>query len=356
LVGLAVVLTTGAAYGQGYLVDQSGTLTASGDTTKSRIEQRFSNSWVALSTYVGTGTFYTSGAHDPYVANVLMLRPAYQLGTKADLAVWARALFEVEYTEPDNQNGKHYYPQDTWLGMSARNLYSGPRSKIRISGTAQLVLPTSYESLYNHTITTVGAGLGALRPFRFGKPDAQGNRWSLVVSLSSRFSKNFQTSETRGSHPGDTTGCRQTGPAGNVGGYSLVGEDRCGGPLNTNFSISSGGGLDLVRGAYSLSISLSVINSFKYHVSPDNVLNSPDASSYSIDTLNTIQTGRSDSTWGMISFSREISSRLSAQIGISSYQPAMSSDYKSLRFPFFDFSGTNANNFTQLFVGVTGTL
>jgi hypothetical protein len=215
------------------------------------------------------------------------------------------------------------------------------------------VLPTSYESLYAHTIFTGGGGLGLTRPFRFGKPDAQGNRWVLVLSMSSSFIKYVQTSEFRGKGPGDTTNCRLAGPAGNAGGYTTAGDDRCGGPLNTNFSVMSGGGIDLVRGAYSLSVSLSVSNSFKYSVDPKVWI---DSGYVSPDNMNTVPAGRTDTTWGMISFTREISSHLSASLGVSSYQPAMTSDYKHLRFPFYDFSGANANNYTQFFLGVTGTL
>ena len=43
--------------------------------------------------------------------------------------------------------------------------------------------------------------------------------------------------------------------------------------------------------------------------------------------------------------------------GISSLQPALDSRYRYPRFPFFDLSGgANANNFTQFFVGVNGSI
>jgi hypothetical protein len=66
--------------------------------------------------------------------------------------------------------------------------------------------------------------------------------------------------------------------------------------------------------------------------------------------------GREDVTWGITALSYEISEHLAAAFGVSSYQPALDSRYRYPRFPFFDFSGTNANNFTQLFLNLNGTL
>jgi len=43
-------------------------------------------------------------------------------------------------------------------------------------------------------------------------------------------------------------------------------------------------------------------------------------------------------------------------IGLSSLQPALDSRYRYLRFPFFDFSGANANNYTNVFASINGTL
>jgi len=44
------------------------------------------------------------------------------------------------------------------------------------------------------------------------------------------------------------------------------------------------------------------------------------------------------------------------KVGISSFQPALDAESRNLRFPFFDFNGANANNYTQGFVSLTGTL
>ena len=66
--------------------------------------------------------------------------------------------------------------------------------------------------------------------------------------------------------------------------------------------------------------------------------------------------GRDDSTWGILAVGYEIRPHLGVAAGVSSLQPALDSRYRYPRFPFFDFAGTNANNFTQVFVNVNGTL
>ena len=43
-------------------------------------------------------------------------------------------------------------------------------------------------------------------------------------------------------------------------------------------------------------------------------------------------------------------------VGISSFQPALDSRYRYPRFPFWDFSGANANNYSQIFLSVGGSL
>jgi hypothetical protein len=81
---------------------------------------------------------------------------------------------------------------------------------------------------------------------------------------------------------------------------------------------------------------------------------------FPIDALSpgtAVPTGRTDNTWGIVAASYQLRPRMSVSAGVSSYQPALDARYQSLRFPFFDFtSGANANNFTQLFLSVSGSL
>jgi len=66
--------------------------------------------------------------------------------------------------------------------------------------------------------------------------------------------------------------------------------------------------------------------------------------------------GRDDLTWGLIALGYEIRPHLGVSLGLSSFQPALDARYRYPRFPFFDFTDTNMNNYTQLFASVSGTL
>ena len=102
----------------------------------------------------------------------------------------------------------------------------------------------------------------------------------------------------------------------------------------------------LSRGNWSFVATLMVMNTFNYSIPVDAL--SPNAA---------VPVGRSDSTWGILSAGYQMSPHLTVSAGISSLQPALDARYQTQRFPFFDFtSGANANNFTQLFVSLSGTL
>src|SRR5262249_30766424 len=126
-----------------------------------------------------------------------------------------------------------------------------------------------------------------------------------------------------------------SGPGGPGGTPSASESDRCGGPLNTSFSNNLSLNAALTRWRTSLSVMFIVINEFRY-AAPDGFM-----------AMNATQTGRADSTWSIISLSYELSDHLGATLGLSTFQPALNSRADGLRFPFFDLSGANANNFTQ---------
>ena len=155
------------------------------------------------------------------------------------------------------------------------------------------------------------------------------------------FSKVFQTSNFRGSGPGDSTGCMAPGsPAasGGGGGPSGSSADTCGGPANTNYAFANSFALGLSRGKASLSLSLAIFNDFK-HAFPADVATADNAA----------LTGRSDWTWGIVaaSYKRE---PLRFGLGISSYQPALDHATVYPRFPYWDFAGASANNYSQIFI------
>jgi hypothetical protein len=352
VVGLATLSAARTVAAQGAVRDTSGTVTATApqDQTKSTLLQRFAGSTAEITTYIGSGTFYTSGYHDPYVSNAFYVRPQYDLGTKYKLSLAGRIYIEEEYTTPDTPNGRRFNPLDSFVYLNAKNLYTMPRAKVRFFGGVRASIPISYESRYAHLVTALGVSAGASRAWEFGRPDAQGKRWNLSLTWGEGFAKAIRTSDIRGSGPGDTTNCRSSGPGGFVGGPGAAEDDRCGGPLSTSYSFTSSLATALSRGRYSLSISLIVLNDFKYTI---------DEATYNmfpVEQQDEIRTGRVDSTWGVISLGYDINDHFSLSVGLASFQPALDSTYQHLRFPFFDFSGANANNYTQVLVGVSGTL
>jgi hypothetical protein len=351
-VGLTTLSVARTAAAQGALRDTSGTVTVTApqDQTKTTLLQRFAGSTAEITTYIGSGSFYTSGYRDPYVANAFYVRPQYDLGTRYKLSLAGRVYVEEEYTTPDTPNGRRFNPLDSFIYLNAKNIYTMPRAKVRFFGGVRASIPLSYESRYAHLITSLGISGGASRAWELGRPNAQGKRWNLSLTWGEGFSKAIRTSDIRGSGPGDTANCRTSGPFGFVGGPGAAEDDRCGGPLSTSFAITSSLAAALARGRYSLSISLIVLNEFKYTIDQGTFNMLP------LPTQYEVATGRVDNTWGVISFGYDINDHFALSVGLASLQPALDSTYQHLRFPFFDFYGANANNYTQVLVGVSGTL
>ncbi len=311
--------------------------------------QKLSGSSAELGTYVGSGTFYTSGYSDPYWSTSLYLRPNYDLGTRFKLSLSARFYFEEEFTKPDNPVGRHFYPYDGWLSLAAKKLAQIQPAKLTLGGLVRFTLPISYESRYAHLVTAVTVGPSLSGEIDFGKNPEPARRFRFTFTGIAQFTKYLRTSDFRGIGSGDTTGCRNVVNAGAVGsgsdGPTVAASDHCGGPVNASFGVRSAVIAALSRGKWSLGVTLLVDNTFLYDVPPDQ-FTSPFA----------INRGREDTTWGIVGLTYDINDHFAGNIGVSSLQPALDSESRNLRFPFFDFSGPNANNFTQAFVSLTGTL
>jgi hypothetical protein len=340
-----VLAVQSVAWGQGTVQTTDVTRTAS-----SPHESKFKGSLAELSTYIGSGSFYASGYYNRYAALAIYVRPTYDLGTRFKLSVNARLFVTTELTSPDDVNGRRLYLYDPWFWLSAQNLHTFERSKIRIGGTVRTVVPLSPESRYANMLLAAGAGFNVNRKFEFGQSPDPDKRWSLAVSWGFIFSKYLQTSHFRGSGPGDTTGCLAPDvvPASGVsagGAPSASDADRCGGPANTNFALQDAFIANLARGKWSLGMTLLIINNFKYPF-PNDVLTADNAA----------VVGRSDQTWGILSVGYQLRPRIGLSAGLSSLQPALDARYQYPRFPFYDFSGANANNFTSVFVSINGSL
>jgi hypothetical protein len=167
--------------------------------------KKLEGSSAEASTYIGSGSFYVSGYRNPYASLALYLRPNYDLGTRYKLALRARIYVEEELTQPDNPVGRHFYPYDPWVWLSADNLHTFERSKLRVGGLVRLVLPLSYESRYQHNLFAIGGGPNFNRDFELSRATEEARKWTLKLSYALIAYKYFQSSDYRGSGPGDTT-------------------------------------------------------------------------------------------------------------------------------------------------------
>ena len=345
---LVFVAHTTYAWAQGASTVQD--ISRKTETTTSDRWKKFEGSSAEVSTYIGSGTFYTSGYYNRYASLAVFAKPSYSLGTPYKLALRARLYVEEELTSPDMPNYRRFYPYDPWFWLSADNLKTFERTKIRVSGAFRVIVPVSWESRYQHMLFGVGGGPAFNRNFTFGQVDDEARKWTLTLLWQSVFVKYVQTSHFRGSGPGDTTGCMApngggTGGTTSGGSFSSGEGDHCGGPANTNYAFGNTFMASLARGKWSGMMTLYLSNAFKYAFPADVLTND-----------NAALTGRSDMTWGIVALSYELRPHLSLSAGISSLQPALDSRYRYPRFPFWDFAGGNFNNYSQVFLSVGGTL
>jgi hypothetical protein len=338
----------GLASGQSSLQEVTKTPTA---PANAGWQSKFQGSTLDAMTYIGSGTFYTGYSARSYASVALFARPTYALGTRYKLSLNARIFLEEELTSPDNPTARRFHAYDPWLWLAAANLHTFERSKIRIGGVVRTILPVSPESRYQHMVFGAGAGFSVNRLFEFGDVSDENRKWTLALTYAPVFIKYVQTSRFRGDGPGDTTGCMAPASA-SSGAAALGGEpgasdaDRCGGPANPNFAVAHGFIAALSRGVWAFTATLLVSNTFKYAF-PNDALTADNATPM----------GRSDTTWGILTATYKWRKHLGFSLGVSSLQPALDARYRYPRFPFFDLSGgLNANNFTQLFVSVNGSL
>jgi hypothetical protein len=316
--------------------------------------QKMAGSSAELGTYIGSGSFYSGGYHDPYVSTSLYVRPTLDLGTRYKLAASARLYAEEEFTLPDNPNGRRFNPYDGWLSLVARNLHTFEAPKLVVGGVLRAIIPISYESRYANLLLGLVIGPTFSREFEFGSDPAPERRFKLSLTFIELFTKYLRSRDIRGNSPGASSGCQGNGSAGlRPGSVAPSGEgppvgssDTCGGPVNSSFGLRHAFVAALARDKLSLSLTLLIDNSFLYDVPRD-----------AATSENAVDRGRSDLTWGVVAVSYALTDHLSANLGLSSLQPALDSQSRNLRFPFFDLSGgANANNYTQLFVSLTGSI
>ena len=295
------------------------------------------------------GHVLRSGYNNPYASLARSTRaPSTTWGRSSRFAERAH-LRRAELTTPTTPSTVALYLYDPWVWLSASNLHTFERSRIRIGGIGRVIIPLSPESRYQNMLFGAGGGLnvtGSSSSATSAIPIASG-RWSRPTHhlvqirpdqhLSRRWPRRPQQL------PRARDGVRRRWRGGEPGSAA---SDRCGGPHNPNFSDQQRVAVNLSRGKWFAGVSLLVTNTFNYSF-PDDPLSAAAAT----------PTGRSDMTWGSSTSAGRSRDRVSLSWGLSSLQPALDSRYRYPRFPFFDLSGgANANNFTQLLFAVDGVL
>ena len=170
--------------------------------------KKFEGSSVALVTYIGSGSFYTRLRQQ-------LVRVA---GAVCAAELRPRHALQAGAARPHHpRGGADGARQRRTAGASIPTIRGSgwrpttcTRSSGRRSGSAAPsapIWPLSYESRYRHDVVTVGGGPNVNREFEFGQVNDEARKWTLKVSYGLLFSKDFQTSNFRGSGPGDTTGC-----------------------------------------------------------------------------------------------------------------------------------------------------
>lgn len=310
--------------------------------TKAQAKNKFPvSATVVYDNSLGVGTFVANEyARNPSWSMSLSLRPSLTLWEKLRLSLRADVVKNLTTSYQGNANAD-----------------ASAESYMRQLTVSDLMLIASYPEIYKEPITGIGIGANltayapvsmlsrstnqvlALRP-----GVAVSWAWEgLSLGYSFFFRKNFNTT-TNVTHDlsylPNSLQYRPGGPEDMGGGEIAIGELR-----NTSHMVYNG-----FEAGYTFfdvltaTASLTVVNSFKYTQPLSDEYSSPYARA----------SGQTDLTMGALDLSYQAWEHLGFSIGISSLQPAFTSDNKYLRFPFFDFVST-ADNYSALYFDVVGT-
>lgn len=293
---------------------------------------RFAASSLSLTSYVGSGTFVANEfSDDPLFAQALSFEPRF--GIAEGYSAAAHFGLECELTTPDHPNARRCAAGDLSLSLAGEELVRDPWLNGQVHAALSTYLPTSPESRFNHTIVNIRASAGYSARFL----DEH-----LSAGLNFGVQKYLPSSRVRGPTVAD---------AGDQGSdFPLIlarrsaiddGAVGSGGRLNDNWAFSTSGyvGWQFLP-ELSATVSLGVYNYVRFSV-PDDFLADPSLP----------LTGRSDVTSGSINIAYTPLEHFGLDFGVSSVQPALTADGKSLRFPFYDFISPS-NNFTRWYLAV----
>lgn len=120
---------------------------------------------LSLGNSMGSGTV-TGDPYFAYVGSSLSISPSYAFevaGVK--LNATGSLSGSYEFTNPNNNLGRHWNYNDIGLGLSAGNLYKDKLTGITVSPNLGATLPIGLDSLFRGTITSLSGGVGLGRQF-----------------------------------------------------------------------------------------------------------------------------------------------------------------------------------------------
>lgn len=288
------------------------------------ILDKFRGSMLSTSVYLGSGTFGAdsnnsgfpgnAGPANALVSQDLLLYPRFTFAPRQSLRLyWA---LECEFTDPDNSTGRRCDPADLRISYHHTKLWQDPWLDGTVMGTAAIYVPTSYASINNQTIMNIRL-TGSYIAYFFNE------KLEVMYGLSVQKYLPAAVSRQQVVTPGSIS--PSNGESGATGSGSGI---------NDNWLIVNNAHVGVYfTKQWSLSMDLMVMNYFRF-AGKEDALSDP-----------TLPTARfKDYTWGIIETSYQPTKWFSAALGISSMQTALTSDNKSLRFPFFDFAGPENNN------------
>ncbi len=340
----ALPIDSGAATSQ-TSTDTVGTVagTVEPEPEKARARSPFGFT-VSFSEQVGAGTFVADEfARTPTIGSFLMLQPSYRFSVaKLPMAVSVRQNLFLEHTRPDNMNGRRFSPMDTQVSLVFPGLYTEKVTGITLTAILRYSIPISYESRFANSLGTPGAMVNLSRSL-----------YGFDLSFMSALNKGLFLTNSR-------VATRDLAAITDGDGRSIVicrgGEAVCGsGGMNQNFSIWNNLGVRYnVTSKLSLGISYMLMNSFRYAATDEIDEFTAEKRDSNGNRVAKAGMGRSDSTFSSLDADYAILPNASISFAIQTFQPAMTRDNKSFRFPFFD-TRSYADNLTSYTLGVNAS-
>ncbi len=299
---------------------------------------------LSFNTSMGLGTFVSNpNAGTAYVGSSLSIEPAYVFSLSRDfrVRVSARESLSLEFTPPDDPNGRRFEWSDLLLGASAR-LYKIPVIDVDLWASFRFPIPLSMQSIQAGLVTAVVPGVGASHNFDWAVNSTW--RMSLTVRYDFVFRKNFHVNNVPVYRTVDDpyaptliTRANDTLTDGGIGR----------GVASTSFTFSNAITVSFNPWDFvSLSLFASIGNGFKYPIT--------EAADFYTSSFATPGAGRFDTVRTNIDLTFIIMPQIMLSAGVFNSAPPFAPDNRTVYNPFVNPS--LANNFTQVYVSLTSVL